>query len=106
MTPIKFKLVHRITRNNFHKLNHLDNFNQKIAHDNIRKKLYIDATYKVLKLENKNFISKWWNNYQELKNLTENYTYLDIEIVWWEKDAVIRALTEMTMYNMKKGGMI
>jgi len=104
----RFKLVYYVSREEFNRLKKLDGFNGRIAYNEIRKHLYQKSYNIVLKNMNKNFIVKWWNNYYELKDLTNNYTYLDIDVDWWEnpQDSLTRALTGVILHNMKKEGLI
>lgn len=108
MEIIRFKLAYTIKRKDFYECQKLDNFRSRMYYNKIRKQLFINSVDEVNRLRNKNFIIKWWNNYKKLKNLTENFTYLDIDVEFWEnsRDSLIRALTGLTINNMKKEGLI
>ena len=108
MKPIRFTLRYTIKRKDFYECQKLDGFKSRMYYTKIRKQLFINSVDKVDRLKNRNFIVKWWNDYKKLKNLTENYTYLDIDIEFWEdsRDSLVRALAGLTIYNMKREGII
>lgn len=100
--------MYNISKKKFLKLKELNYFDSKVAYNKIRKNLYLKSKIKVKEYENRNIFAKWWNNYYELKDLTSNYTYLDIDVVFQEtmEDVLKRQLKGMVMYNLKREGLL
>ena len=106
MKSKRFELIHYIEREDFCYWKRQDNFCQRYFITLTKILLWEKALLKVQFYKNKNIISKYLNNYYELKDLTENYTYLDIDIKFYETFSLARIITPFILNNMKKEGLI
>lgn len=102
----RFNLTYTIKREDFFYWKKQDNFNQRlfITHAKIYlwERCLIDLDY----LQHKNFFSKWWNNYYMKKDLIENYTYLDIDISFYEEFNLAGVLTPILLEKFRMEGII
>lgn len=104
----RFKLVYTIKRDEFYRIKNLNAFDSRVAYNKIRINLFLKCKNKVEYLSNKNILSKWWGGYYQLKDLVNDYSYLDIDIEFYEcwKDSLVRGLARGTMNQMRKDGII
>lgn len=104
MKLVRFKLIHRIKREEFYYWKNVSPFSQRCFIRVTKIYLWEKAKLEVEYFKNKTFVSKWLHDYYNKKNLIENYTYLDIDIVFYEEFNLARILTPYLIGKMKKEG--
>jgi hypothetical protein len=101
MKTKRFELIHFIEREDFYFWKNQNNFNQRIFIMRTKIHLWEKCSLEVQYFKNKSFISKWLHNYYEKKDLIENYTYLDIDIKFYENFNLARILTKVIIESYK-----
>jgi len=102
----RFNLILKIKREDFLYWKRQDNFNQRLFLTWSKIYLWENALLDVEYYSNKNIFSKWWNNYYIKKDLIENYTYLDIDVEFYEEFNLARVLTPILLEKFKQDKII